>query len=121
MTGVVYNTEPRKHLFWFVHKHFDIENLSLVKEIFVDATYNTTKESIHLYAIVADEGGYGIPLGFMLMEVPKNENPNSRRAEGQATACNKAFFAKSKELGLYPHFIHTDKDWAQINAIKVLG
>jgi hypothetical protein len=112
-------TEPRKHLMWFVHRHFQMTDLSLVKEIFIDATYNTSKEATHLYAIVGNEYGYGIPLGFMLMEIGKKENTKSSKTVKEALNCNRNFYSKAKELGLEPTFVHTDKDWSEISASQV--
>lgn len=36
---------------------------------FIDAVYNTSKVNTHFYAIVAEEYGYGISVGFMLMSM----------------------------------------------------
>jgi hypothetical protein len=43
----------------------------------VDATYNTSKVNCHLYAIVTEELGYGVPIAFMLMQMGERENYKS--------------------------------------------
>ena len=121
MAGVVLKTEPRKHLMWFVHGHFQIMDLSKVEEIFIDATYNTSKTATHLYAIIGNELGYGIPLGFMLMEIGNKENTHSSKTIKESLICNRNFYSKAKQLGLEPTFVHTDKDWSEISASQVLS
>ena len=106
---------------WFVHGHFRITDLSKVEEIFIDATYNTSKTATHLYAIVGNELGYGIPLGFMLMEIGNKENTHSSKTVKEALTCNRNFYSKAKQLGLEPTFVHTDKDWSEISAAQVLS
>ena len=93
--------------------------MSKPKEIFVDATHNTSKTPSYLYAIVCNERGYGIPLGFLMMSVGKMENTDKHLSKAQALCCNQNFFAKAKELGLNPTWVHTDKDMSEISAAKV--
>src|SRR5436190_21095943 len=81
---------------------------------------NTSKVNTHFYAIVAEELGYGIPVGFMLMSMGERENSEtSDKYTPEASLCNRNFYAKAKELGLDPHFIHTDRDFSEINPAKV--
>ena len=96
-------------------------NLSKVKEIFIDATYNTSKINTHFYAIVAEELEYGIPVGFMLMSMSERENPEtSVKYDREASFCNHNFYVKAKTLSLDPRFIHTDRDFSEINPAKVI-
>ena len=84
-------------------------NLSKVKEVFIDATYNTSKINTHFYAIVAEELGYGVPVGFMLMSMSERENPEtSVKYDREASFCNHNFYVKAKTLGFDSRFIHTD-------------
>ena len=85
----------------------------------VDATYNTSKTNAHLYSIVAQELGYSTPLAFMLMEIYDKENTKSMDHAGEALECNRNFYMAAKNLGLYPKFVHTDKDWSEISAAQV--
>jgi hypothetical protein len=89
--------------------------------VYIDATYNTSKEATHLYGIVGEEDGYGVPLGFMLMEIVGTEDMATPRNQRQAIECIKKFYAKAKELELNPKFLHSDKDWAQITPARVLA
>jgi hypothetical protein len=100
-----------------VHKAYPAV-LSKAEEIFVDATHNTSKTNTHLYSIVGCEQGYGVPLGFMLLNMGDKEDTGGTRARGEVTDCIRNFFAKAKELGLNPQFVHTDKDYAEINAAQ---
>jgi hypothetical protein len=94
-------------------------DISTVKEVFIDATFNTSKTNSHLYAIVGQELGYGVPLAFMLMEIRPKEDTRKRAHEAESLQCNENFFRAAKEMGMEPIFVHTDKGWAEINAAKV--
>jgi hypothetical protein len=90
--------------------------------VYVDATYNTSKGNNHLYAIVTEELGYGVPVGFMLMEMGPWENYKaSKTYTPEASICNKNFFSKARELGLNPRFFHCDRGWSEINPSQVLS
>ena len=117
-TCVIYNENPRKHLIWLIHHNYPVD-LSKVKDVFIDATYNTSKMSSHLYAIVTEEYGHSMTLAFMQMEVLPKEDTKSRAHEQHALQCNKNFYQTVKEQGLVPMFFHTDKDFAQITAAQV--
>ena len=110
--------EPRNHCIWFVHNSYPAV-LSKVNEIFVDATHKVSKAPTYLYSIVGCEQGYGIPLGFMLMSVRDKQDDKETGVTGQVTRCIRNFFAKAKELGLNPRFVHTDKDFGEITAAQV--
>jgi hypothetical protein len=101
-----------------VHEHFNVD-MSKVREIFIDATYNTSKIPVLLYALVAEELGYGVLLGFMLVKIGGRENTRGEISQNQALKCNRNFYLKGKELGLDPQFIHTDRDWSEISAHQV--
>jgi hypothetical protein len=103
---------------WFVEKSAKVD-MAAVKEVFIDATFNTSKVNSHLSAIVAQELGYSVPLGFMLMEVRSKEDTRRPEHKGESLVCNENFFQLAKDLGLEPTFVHTDKDWSEINAAKV--
>lgn len=110
--------EPRTHLMWFIHEHLSVE-LSQVKEIFIDATYNTSKMPNHLYAVVSQELGYGVPLAFMLMEIHPKEDTKAKKHTLEASECNRNFYRILEELGVVPVFVHTDKDFSEISAAQV--
>jgi hypothetical protein len=55
----------------------------------------------------------------MLMSVGERQDDRERHTVGEVTQCIQNFFAKAKELGLNPTFVHTDKDRAEINAAQV--
>jgi len=90
-----------------------------VREIFIDAIYSTSSLQNHLYAIMAQELRYGIPLAFMLMKIHDNEETKSQKHESEASQCNLNFYRAAKEFGVDPTFVHTDKDYAEISPIKV--
>jgi len=69
---------------WFVHHTYPVD-MTKVREIYIDASYNTLKMNTHLYAIVAQELGYSTPLAFMLMEIHDEENTKSRKHEREAS------------------------------------
>ena len=118
MSKVILNREPRTHIIWFVHESFSV-SLPKVKEVFIDATYNTSRTNAHLYGLIAQELGYSVPLAFMLMEIKPKEDTRTTSHQGESLECNRNFYAAAKELGLEPHFVHTDKDWSEISAAHV--
>ena len=112
-----FRTLPRPHLIFFVGKGSFKVDYSKVSEIFVDATFSVSKTKMHLYAIPAEELGYGVPLGFMLMHIGDQENATTEAHKHEALECNRHFFGIAKELGINPKFVHTDKDWSEITAV----
>jgi len=64
--------------------------------------------------------GTGLPLGFMVMEIHPKEDTLTAVHKGEALQCNLNFYVTAKELGLEPHFVHTDKDFSQISAAQVI-
>ena len=118
MSNVQFIEEPQKHLIWFVHEPLSVDPLK-VTEVFIDATYNTLKLNTHFYAIVAEELGYGVLLGFMMMEVHLKEDTKTNKHAGEATVCNKNFYWAVKVLGINLKIVHTDKGWLEINAAQV--
>jgi len=55
----------------------------------------------------------------MLMEVRPKEDTKSPAHQGEALQCNRNFYNATKQLGLLPKFVHTDKDWSEISAAQV--
>jgi hypothetical protein len=90
---------------------------SKVKEVFIDATFSVSRAKVHLYAIVAEELGYGVPLGFMLMEIHDKEDGRTKEHKDEALDCNRDFFQVAKDLGINPEFVHTDKDFSELTAV----
>jgi hypothetical protein len=115
---------PRRHLIWFVGEGIFSVDYSKASEVFIDATFSVSRAKVHLYAIVAEEIGYGVPLGFMLMEIHDKEDCRTKEHKGEALDCNRDFFQAAKELGINPAFVHTDKDFSELTAVchhKVRG
>ena len=114
---VVLECFPRPHLIFFVGKGLFKVDYSKVSEIFVDATFSISNTKMHLYAILSEELGYGVPLGYMLMQIGDKENATTEAHKREALECNRHFFGIAKELGINPKFVHTDKDWSEITAV----
>ena len=71
-----------------IHEHMAVESAP-VKEIFIDAIYNISKISNHPYTVVSQEFGYGISLGFMLIEIHPKKDIKSKKYINEALECNK--------------------------------
>jgi hypothetical protein len=108
---------PHRHLIWFVGEGIFQVDYSKVSEIFIDATFSVSKTKVHLYAILAQELGYGVPLEFMIMEIHDKENATTVKHKNEALDCNRHFYNEAKKLGIHPQFVHTDKDWSEITAV----
>ena len=106
----------RRSFCWYVHKQLDVD-LSKVTEVYIDSTHSTNTQNAELFAIIACEDGYGVPLAYMLME--KMPTDDSTLFPGEVTEACTRFFSHAKEVGLYPILIHTDKSAAELAAIKV--
>jgi len=102
---------------WFVGEGMFSVDYSKVTEVFIDATFSVSKTKVHLYAIVAQELGYGVPLGFMIMEIRVKENATTKEHKDEALDCNRHFYQAAKDLGINPTFVHTDKDWSELTAV----
>ena len=106
-----------------MHTAYNVDP-SKVQEIFIDATYNCSRKENHLYAIMAQELRYGIPLVFMLMEIHKDEDMKNKH-DGESSQCNLNFYRAAKEFGIDPKFVHVDKDYVEISTcspmIKQIG
>ena len=100
-----------------MHTAYNVDP-SKVQEIFIDVTYNCSRKENHLYAIMAQELGYGIPLVFILMEIHKDEDMKNKH-DGESSQCNLNFYRAAKEFGIDPKFVHVDKDYAEISPAKV--
>jgi hypothetical protein len=80
---------PRKFVIWFVHKAYPVD-MAKVKEIFIDATYSTSRTNTHFYGMTAEELGYSVPVGFMVMEIHDKED--TRTLKHAKTTGNGATF-----------------------------
>jgi hypothetical protein len=106
---------------WFVGEGMFEVDYSRVSEVFIDATFSVSKTNVHLYAILAEELGYGVPLGFMLMGIHDKENATTSQHKHEALDCNRHFYGEAKKLGIHPRFVHTDKDWSELTAVCLLS
>ena len=104
---------------WSIHEHMSVEPAQ-VKEIFIDAIHNTSKMPNHLYAVVSQELGYGVPLAFMLMAIHPKEDTKSKKHAKEALECNIHFYSILMEL-VIPQFVHVDKDFSEISASQVIS
>ena len=104
------------HLIWFVHGRFGV-NLEDVSEVFVDATFGTNFVGVHLYCILGQEGGWSVPLAYMLLEAKPKEKTN--KSNPDVTAATTNFFAAAESRGLIPLLVHVDKCFSEIRAAKV--
>jgi hypothetical protein len=111
-----YTHERRKFFCWYFAKLFDVD-LSKVSEIYIDSTHSTNGQNAELFAIIACEAGYGIPVAYMLME--KKSADDSRVFPREVIAACTRYFYHAKELGLDPVLVHTDKSAAELAGIKV--
>ncbi len=65
-----------------------------------------------MYNLHAEMNGTGFPLAYLFLE------NNGKCGEGIRTAIIQNFLSKMRDMGVYPEFILTDKDFAQINAAR---
>ena len=111
-----YIQQRRRFFCWFVHDQIGVD-MSKITEVFIDSTHGTNGQNAELFAIIGGEDGYGVPLGYMLME--KKPTEDSKLFAGQVTQACTTFFSHAKQLGLYPIFVHLDKCASEIAACRV--
>jgi hypothetical protein len=111
-----YIHQRRRFFVWYNPKLFNID-LKTVSEVYIDSTHGTNGQNAELFGIIACENGYGIPIGYMLME--KKPTDDSKVFPGEVIEACTRFFAHARELGLTPTLVHIDKSTAEIAAIKV--
>lgn len=108
--------KPRMQLIFFVDKMFKVD-LTMVKEIFVDATFGTNSLGAHLHSILGEENGGCVPCAYMLLEAKPKEQTNTTHPEVTEALTN--FFKAARDRGLMPLFAHIDKCWSEIMAVEV--
>jgi hypothetical protein len=99
---------------WSVSEALGVTDLSLIKEVFIDATYNTNYAGAELYAIVGETLGLTVPLFYMLFEIPRGR----KTMDGIRTQICTEFFGFSASYGLAPIFVHLDHSAGEILAAK---
>jgi hypothetical protein len=89
------------------------------KELAMDATFGTNNAGMDLFAVLAEVEGTGVPLAYCFMEVFENDAKGERHAMPGATSSVLCQFLQPLRLsGLNPTFFGTDKDMAEIFAVR---
>ena len=81
-------------------------------EAFLDATAKTNKLGFELYALVIEREFVTIPISYLLLDTWKCEVGSKRGVQLTAWLC------ALRDNGFRSKYIFTDKDFAEINAIK---
>ncbi|CAB4426075.1 unnamed protein product [Rhizophagus irregularis] len=99
---------------WFLTELWNIlqDSQFKIREIGVDATYNTNNLKFELYVVHAEVDGIGVPLAYLFIE------NNGNCGNGVRTGVIIDFLVQLKTRGLKPDFFITDKDFAQISAAR---
>ncbi|CAG8566882.1 5364_t:CDS:2 [Paraglomus occultum] len=98
-----------------------IERSSII-ELVVDSTFKTNQERFELFAVIVNNGGYGVPLAYLYLDtfVPLenvSDNHSDNRIRNREGVLREFFSALHCE-GVLPTFVLVDKDIGQINAIE---
>ncbi|EGU82050.1 hypothetical protein FOXB_07435, partial [Fusarium oxysporum f. sp. conglutinans Fo5176] len=90
-----------------------------MKELAIDATFETNNIGMHLFAVLAEVDGTGIPLAYCFMEVFKDNSKGVRQADpGATTSLLDQFLRPLCAAGFNPIFFGADKDLSEIAAIR---
>lgn len=87
----------------------------LVEEFCIDSTYKTNREGSELFGILASVNGAGYPVAYLLVDTslaPQN-------AVQPKTTILTHFLQSLSSMGMHPKFMFSDKDAAQMEAIRV--
>ena len=95
---------------------------SNITEIIIDSTFKTNQERFELFAVVINNGGYGVPLAYLYLDtfVPSediSDNNNDNQIQNREEVL-RAFFLALRQENILPTFVLVDKDIGQINAIE---
>jgi hypothetical protein len=63
--------------------------------------------NVHLYVLISQELGYGMPPGFMLLEIRDKENTETEGSKGEVKACNVNFYFMAKQMRIANAFIYS--------------
>ncbi|THU75959.1 hypothetical protein K435DRAFT_706018 [Dendrothele bispora CBS 962.96] len=84
-----------------------------IREISLDSAWNTNGSRYELYALLGETYGSGCPLGFFLLQSPKNGEEGTK--EKYIAAFLEHFQSQYK---LDPKFTLSDKDLSELNAFR---
>jgi hypothetical protein len=73
----------------------------------------TNAKDLELYGLMAEVEGFGVPISYILLDTAHSLAPQKRRRALAAWLC-----AMRDQYGLDPEFVHTDKDFGEIGAVK---
>jgi hypothetical protein len=89
------------------------------KELAIDATFGTNNMGMHLFAVLAELDGTGIPLAYCFMGICSDNSHGVRQADpGVTTGLLDRFLRPLHKSGFNPTFFGTDKDFSEISAIR---
>lgn len=99
-----------------------ITALREANELSMDSTHGTNNVGAELFAVMGELDGTGVPLAYLfkLNTVPRNERRTERQEQGAMIELLRLFLQDIKSFGLNPKFFGTDKDFAEISAIKLV-
>ncbi|KIJ25136.1 hypothetical protein M422DRAFT_273913 [Sphaerobolus stellatus SS14] len=86
-----------------------------IVEIALDATYNTNVKDLELYSCMREYDNAGFPLAYCLLTTASSITPGKRKITLTS------FLRALKDCyAINPHFVHTDKDIAEIKSANVI-
>ncbi|CAG8751100.1 8172_t:CDS:2, partial [Gigaspora margarita] len=119
-------TQKQVHFWWTVfsrklYYHNDNQFISatyLLEEddehlLLYNATYKTNSAEFELYVIIANIEGVGYPISYLFLNSPKN-------VPFTCTTALIKYLDSLQKQGVNPTFVFSDKDFAQIDAIKYI-
>ena len=84
-----------------------------VNEYHIDSTFKTNRAGYELFVVISSVNGAGFPIAYLVLDTHHAvDRDHAKTAEIQE------FFRALRNEGLRPHFMMTDKDSAQIYAIR---
>ncbi|CAG8677863.1 11632_t:CDS:2, partial [Scutellospora calospora] len=93
----------------------EINNLNIcITEIYIDATYKTTRSHYELYSIIADVDGAGYPITYLIIDTTKAKDTDP--STGKRRIILEKFLVALKSHNINPQFVFTDKNFVEISA-----
>lgn len=95
-------------------------------QLVMDSTFGTNSGGMDLFAVLAEDGGTGVPLAYCLVELLKPpqanpaENKPVRADPGATTYIIQQFLERLKKFGFNPKCVAIDKDPSEIAAVTAV-
>ena len=106
------------HIGFLPNLTFEICEKFNVQETFIDSTFKTNAEKFELFAVIGKVVGTGFPLAYFLLGSGDTRFENAQNSFPKTSLEQFLLSLKREVPGINRKFFFSDKDFAQLEAIK---